>query len=69
MNVKRIFVEKKPGYDIEAKSMYRDLKENLGIKGLEKVRIVNRYDIQGITDEEYQKSRKTIFSEPPVDYV
>jgi len=67
--VKRIFVEKKKGFDIEAQSLFRDLKYNLGIKGLEYVRIINRYDVEGITEEEYILSRDTIFSEPPVDKV
>jgi len=69
MGVRRIYVEKKTGFDVEAQSLYRDLKENLGIRGLTGVRIINRYDISGITDEEYAKSRSTIFSEPTVDYV
>jgi len=67
--VRRIFVEKKPGFDIEAQHLYLDLKENLGIAGLERVRIINRYDISGISDEDYNQARKTIFSEPNVDFV
>lgn len=68
-NVRRIFVEKRSGFDIEARSILSDLRENLGVEGLEAVRVVNRYDISGITDEEYTVSRNTIFSEPPVDHV
>lgn len=67
--VRRIFVEKKKGFDVEARKLCADLKENLGIRGLEDVRIINRYDISGISDEEYQRARTTIFSEPTVDYV
>lgn len=67
--VRRIFVEKKKGFDIEAQELFRDLKENLGIVGLKSVRVVNRYDIEGISYEEYINSRDTIFSEPPVDIV
>ncbi|KJR45678.1 Phosphoribosylformylglycinamidine synthase, synthetase subunit [Desulfosporosinus sp. I2] len=67
--VKRIYVEKKPGYDIEAQGLYNDLLENLGIKGLHGLRVINRYDISGITDEEYAKSRPIIFAEPPLDLV
>lgn len=67
--VRRIFVEKKPGFDVEAQSLFDDLKENLGIKGLKGVRVMNRYDISGISQEEYEMARNTIFSEPPVDYV
>ena len=68
-NVRRVFVEKKEGFDVEAQDLYRDLKDNLCIKGLKSVRIINRYDIEGISDEEYKNSKKTIFSEPPVDEV
>jgi len=67
--VKRIYVEKKPGFNVEALSQYADLRENLGVHGLTGVRIINRYDITGITEEEYAQSRNTIFSEPNVDYV
>ncbi|MCX8131100.1 MAG: phosphoribosylformylglycinamidine synthase [Clostridia bacterium] len=68
-SVKRIFVEKKKGYDVETKGLYKDFKNNLGINGLKSVRIVNRYDVEGISDDVYQKSRNIIFSEPPVDSV
>ncbi|AOT69887.1 phosphoribosylformylglycinamidine synthase [Geosporobacter ferrireducens] len=67
--VRRIFVEKKKGLDIEAQHLLADLKENLGMKALENLRIVNRYDIAGIGEEAFQKARNTIFSEPPVDEV
>jgi phosphoribosylformylglycinamidine synthase len=67
--VRRIFVEKKKGFDIEAQALYRDLKYNLGIKGLEYVRVINKYDVEGISEEEYMASRNTIFSEPPEDIV
>lgn len=67
-NVRRVFVEKKQGYDVEAHGLYRDLKDNLGISGLKSVRIINRYDVEGISDEEYKSARNIIFSEPPVDY-
>lgn len=67
--VRRIFAEKKAGYDVEAHGLYRDLKMNLGISGLKSIRIINRYDITDITNEEYQASLNVIFSEPPVDYL
>ena len=65
--VRRIYVEKKQGFDIEAKGILEDLKENLSMSGLKNVRIINRYDVEGITDEEYSRARGLIFSEPPVD--
>jgi len=67
--VRRIFVEKKEGFDIEAQNLFADLRNNLGIKELEGVRIVNRYDISGITDQEFNDSKSTIFSEPTVDKI
>ena len=65
--VRRIYVEKKPGFDVEAKGVLEDLRENLSMTKLTDVRIINRYDVEGITDEEYQSARGLIFSEPPVD--
>ncbi len=69
MAVRRIYVEKKPGYDIEAVKLQRDLTENLGIRGIKKVRVFNRYDIEEISDQDYGKAKTSIFSEPPVDNV
>ncbi len=68
-DVRRIYVEKKAGFDVEAKDILADLRENLALKSLTNVRIINRYDVEGITDEEYDKARCLIFSEPPVDDV
>jgi len=66
--VKRLFVEKKTPYDVEAQGLLLDLKETLGIKALDSIKIINRYDIEGISDVEYMMARNTIFSEPPVDF-
>ena len=67
--MRRILVEKKPGFDTEAQHLYHDLKENLGIAGLTRVRMINRYDISGISDEAYHQAKNSIFSEPNVDFV
>jgi phosphoribosylformylglycinamidine synthase len=67
--IKRIFVEKKKPFDVEAENLLYDLRENLGVTGLTGLRVLNRYDIVGITDEEYEAARTAIFSEPPVDSV
>lgn len=67
--IKRIFVEKKEEYNIEADHIRHDLKHNLLIKNLENVRILNRYDIEGISDEHYNIAKTTIFSEPPLDII
>lgn len=62
-----IFVEKKNGYDIEGKSLLEDFKNNLGITSLENVRLVNKYTLNNVIEEEYKKSLYTIFSEKTVD--
>ena len=51
-SVKRLFVEKRPGFDVEARHMLADLRENLGIAALEAVRVVNRYDLEGVDEAE-----------------
>jgi phosphoribosylformylglycinamidine synthase len=68
-NVKRIFVEKLPGFDVEAQDLLQDLKESLHIPGLDSLRILNRYDISGLSDEELEGTVFTIFSEKTVDKV
>ena len=67
MSVRRIYVQKKKGFDIEAKEVLTDLKENLLINGLADVVILSRYDVSGISDEEFAQAKNTIFSEPQVD--
>ena len=65
----RLFVEKKNGFDVEAKDMLNDLRVNLGIDGLKNVRILNRYDISGVSKEEYEAAKYIIFSEKTCDIV
>jgi phosphoribosylformylglycinamidine synthase len=65
--VRRVTVVKRPGFDVEATGLAADLKKNLGIKGLESVRIFNRYDLSGLTDEEFALAQTHVLSEPPVD--
>ena len=65
--IKRIYVERKPGHDIEAQCLYRDLKENLGIGGIKKLRLLKRFDVEGITEEEYLLAKNTVFSQSQVD--
>ncbi|MBE7035698.1 MAG: phosphoribosylformylglycinamidine synthase [Ruminococcaceae bacterium] len=67
--VRRIYVEKKKGFDVEANHLFHDLKENLNLTELTGVRIIQRYDVQGVSDEAFAAARTTIFSEPPVDVV
>lgn len=68
-NINRIFVEKKENYNTYAKDLLKDIKENLGISNLENIRFLNRYDIEFISKEIYEKTKNTIFSEPPVDII
>ena len=65
--VSRIYVEKKPGFDVEAQQLKGELAEILGIKGIEALRIINRYDVEGITQELFRSCVPTVFSEPQVD--
>ena len=69
MAVMRIFVEKAPGFDIEAKGVLSDLRDNLGMTGIKGLRLLNRYDVSGLTDAQYEQAKTTVFSEPNVDIV
>lgn len=65
--IRRLFVEKKEAFAVEAKGLLADLRNNLSMKKLEKIRIVNRYDVMGLSDEEFNRAKKLVLSEPPVD--
>ncbi|MCR5793300.1 MAG: phosphoribosylformylglycinamidine synthase [Lachnospiraceae bacterium] len=65
--VRRIYVEKKAPYAVKAKELKSELRSYLGIKTLEAVRVLVRYDVENITDETYGKALDIVFSEPPVD--
>ena len=65
--VYRIYVEKKPGLEAEAKALLGDAKHLLGIERLENVRIFNRYDAENISEELFNSAVNTVFSEPQVD--
>ena len=65
--VYRVYVEKKPGFDLEAKSMLADLKSSLGIEGLKDVRMFNRYDAENMSKEQFDYAVKYVFSEPQMD--
>ena len=68
-NVIRVFVEKRDGFDVEARHMLDDLRDNLGMTAIESLRLLNRYDVEGITPEEFERARDTVFSEPNADDV
>ncbi|MDY5340608.1 MAG: phosphoribosylformylglycinamidine synthase, partial [Intestinimonas sp.] len=65
----RCFVEKKPGFDGAARALCRELTEQLGVRGLERVRVLNRYDVEGVDAAVYAAARTAVFSEPQVDAI
>ena len=65
--VYRIYVEKKPGFDVEAAGLKNELTSLLGIKELSGLRLLNRYDVEGIDEALFDQCSTTVFSEPPVD--
>ena len=65
--VSRIYVEKKPGFAVEAQQLTGELTEILGIKGIEALRIIHRYAVEGIDEELFRSCVPTVFSEPQVD--
>ena len=65
--VSRVYVEKKPGFDVESQQLAHELRHTLGIKGLVGLRIINRYDVEGITKGLFEQCVPTVFSEPQSD--
>ena len=65
--VRRIFVEKKKGFAVEAEGLFSDVKNNLHLEGLGSLRVINRYDMEGIDEETYIMAKHTVFAEPAVD--
>ena len=63
----RCYTEKRPGFDVEARLLMDELRNALGISGVERVRIINRYDVEGISRDVYEHARSIVFSEPQVD--
>ena len=69
MSVYRVYVEKKAPFAVEAQGVLSDIHSSLGIGGVTGVRILNRYDVEDITPEDFELAKKTILSEPQVDEV
>ena len=67
MSVYRIYVEKKPEYAGEAKSLLTEIRQLLRIKSITGLRILNRYDVEGISEALFQRCVATVFSEPQLD--
>ena len=64
-----VFVEKKPALSHEADALKKDLTVFLGIEGLEEVRVINRYDVENISEELFRYACRTVFSEPQLDII
>jgi phosphoribosylformylglycinamidine synthase len=67
--VHRIFVEKKAGFDVEAQTLFHEIFEGLGLETLQRLRVINRYDIEGISKKEFEDAKWLILSEKTVDQV
>ena len=68
-NVRRIYVEKKDDYAVKGKELLEDISSYLNIASVKKVRELIRYDVENITDATFEVACKTVFSEPPVDFL
>ncbi|MEL7646524.1 MAG: phosphoribosylformylglycinamidine synthase [Sedimentibacter sp.] len=68
-DVKRVFVEKKQGFNTEALNLLNNFKENLQLEGLSNLRILNRYDVSHVSAEDFQKAVSEVFSEPNQDQI
>lgn len=69
MSVYRIYAEKKPEFAVSARSVLSDIRTSLRIEGIQNVRILNRYDAEGISEEDFKLASTTVFSEPAVDVI
>lgn len=65
--VRRVYVEKKPEFAVKAKDLKHEISSYLGIKTVTNVRVLVRYDVEGLSEDTYKKALNTVFSEPPVD--
>ncbi len=66
-NVRRVYVEKKPAFAVQAKELRHEIRSYLGIQGLTGVRVLIRYDVENISDAVFEAACRTVFAEPPVD--
>ena len=67
MSVYRIYVEKKPEFAVEAASLVSGIKSALGLENLTGLRVINRYDAEGLSREDFELATPVVFSEPAVD--
>lgn len=69
MPVYRIYVEKKEPFAVEANNVLNDVKTSLKLDTITNIRIINRYDVEGISEETFLKAQPTVFSEPSIDNI
>ena len=65
--VRRVYVEKKAPYAVKAKELKDEIGSYLGITGVSRVRVLNRYDVENVSEETFERAVRTVFAEPPVD--
>ena len=66
-SVKRVYVEKKPEFAVQAKELQHEVESYLGIKTITNIRVLNRYDIEDLSEETFVRACNGVFAEPPVD--
>ncbi len=66
-SVRRVYVEKKPEFAVQAKELLNEVKSYLGVKSATNIRVLNRYDIENLSDATFERACNGVFSEPPVD--
>ena len=66
-SVRRVYVEKKPGFAVQAEDLKHEIKSYLGIKDVKEVRVLIRYDVENVSEAIFEKACHGIFAEPPVD--
>lgn len=67
--VYRVYVGKRAGFDVQARQLFTELRDIVGITTLTRVQMLNRYDVEGIDEQLFESCIPTVFSEPPVDVV
>ncbi len=65
--VRRVYVEKKEGFGVQAQDLKNEISSYLGIRDVENVRVLIRYDVENLSDETFKKACRGVFAEPPVD--
>lgn len=66
-NVRRVYVEKKPDFAVQAKELLHEIRHYLGVQSVTNVRVLIHYDVENVSDETFEKACRGVFAEPPVD--